>query len=43
VLASLIVLGLLMAIVVVMRWVVRALRSLFRGANREVADLQAGG
>ena len=41
VLASLIVLGLLVVIVVVIRWVVRALRSLFRGAEREVADLQA--
>jgi len=41
VLASLIVVGLLVVIVVVIRWVVRALRSLFRGAEREVADLQA--
>jgi len=43
VLASLIVLGLLLAIVVVIRWVVRALRNLFRGAEREVADLQVRG
>jgi hypothetical protein len=41
VLASLMVLALLVVIVVVIRWVVRALRSLFRGAEREVADLQA--
>ena len=41
VLASLIVLALLVVIVVVIRWVVRALRNLFRGAEREVADLQA--
>jgi hypothetical protein len=43
VLASGIVVGLLVAIVIVMRWVVRALRNLFRGAEREVADLQVGG
>jgi len=43
VLASLIVLALLVVIVVVIRWVVRALRSLFRGADAEVADLQARG
>jgi hypothetical protein len=43
VLAALIVLALLVAIVVVVRWVVRALRNLFRGAEREVADLQARG
>jgi hypothetical protein len=36
VLASLLVLALLVAIVVVIRWVVGALRSLFRGAEREV-------
>jgi len=36
VLASLLVLALLVAIVVVIRWVVRALRNLFRGAEREV-------
>ena len=41
VLASLIVLASLVVIVVVIRWVVRALRNLFRGAEREVADLQA--
>jgi hypothetical protein len=40
VLASLIVLALLVVIVVVIRWVARALRSLFRGAEREVADLR---
>src|SRR4029077_2393437 len=40
VLAALLVLALLVAIVVVIRWVVRALRSLFRGAEREVSDLQ---
>jgi uncharacterized protein DUF4126 len=43
VLASLIVLGLLVAIVVVIRWVVGALRNLFRGAERELADLQVRG
>lgn len=43
VLASLLVLALLVAIAVVIRWVVRALRSLFRGAEREVADLQVRG
>jgi hypothetical protein len=43
VLASLIVLVLLVAIVVVIRWVARALRNLFRGAEREVADLQVRG
>ena len=41
VLAALIVLALLVVIVVVIRWVVRALRNLFRGAEREVAALQA--
>lgn len=41
VLASLIVLALLVAIVVVIRWVVRGLRNLFRGAEREVQELQA--
>jgi len=40
VLASLIVMALLVVIVVVIRWVVRALRSLFRGAEREVGELQ---
>ena len=39
VLASLIVLALLVVIVVVIRWVVRALRNLFRGAEREVEEL----
>ncbi len=43
VLASLIVLALLVMIVVVIRWVVLALANLFRGAEREVADLQARG
>jgi hypothetical protein len=43
VLAALIVLALLVVIVVVMRWVVRALRNLFRGAEREVAELHARG
>src|ERR1700704_3048915 len=43
VLASLIVLALLVAIAVVVRWVVRALGNLFRGTEREVADLQARG
>src|SRR6266849_7471849 len=43
VLASLIVLALLVVIAVVIRWVVRALRNLFRGAEAEVADLQARG
>ena len=40
VLASLIVVALLVVIVIVTRWVVRALRNLFRGAEREVAELQ---
>ncbi len=43
VLASLIVLALLAAIVIVMRSVVRALRRLFRGAESEVAELQVRG
>ena len=43
VLASLIVLALLVVIVIVIRLVVRAVRNLFRGAEREVADLQARG
>jgi hypothetical protein len=43
VLASLIVLALLVAIVIVMRWVVRALRNLFRGAEREVINLPVRG
>ncbi len=42
VLASLIVLALLVVIVVVMRWVVRALRNLFRGAEAEVVGLRTG-
>jgi hypothetical protein len=41
VLALLIVAALVVAIVVVMRWVVLALRSLFRGAERELAEPQA--
>ncbi|PYX34404.1 MAG: DUF4126 domain-containing protein [Acidobacteria bacterium] len=41
VVASVIVLILVAMIVVVIRWVVRALQSLFRGAGREAADLQA--
>lgn len=41
VLASLIVLAFLVAIGVTIRWVVRALRQLFRGAEREAAGLQA--
>jgi len=36
-----IVLILVAMIVVVIRWVVRALKILFRGAGREAADLQA--
>jgi len=40
VLASLIVLALLVVIVVVIRWVVRALRQLFRGAEKEVVGLR---
>lgn len=43
VLASLIVLAMLVAIVIVFRWVVRAVRRLFRGAEREVAELQVRG
>jgi hypothetical protein len=43
VLAATIVVALLVAIVIVLRWVVRALRSLFRGAEREVAQLQVRG
>jgi Domain of unknown function (DUF4126) len=43
VLAVLIVLALLVVIVVVLRWVVRALRNLFRGAEREVEELQVRG
>ncbi len=43
VLAALLVLALLVAIVVVIRWVMRALRSLFRGAEREVGQLQVHG
>ena len=39
--ASVIVLILVAMIVVVIRWVVRALKILFRGAGREAADLQA--
>src|SRR5882762_9898675 len=39
--ASVIVLILVAMIVVVIRWVVRALKTLFRGAGREAADLQA--
>lgn len=39
VLASLIVLAFLIAIVVVIRWVIRALRNLFGGAEREVGSL----
>lgn len=42
VLATIIVLALLVLIVVVVRWVVRALRSLFRGAEREAAALGTG-
>lgn len=41
VLASLIVLAFLIAIVVVIRWVVRALKNLFVGAEREVEKLAA--
>lgn len=41
VLATIIVLALLIVIVVVVRWVVRALRQLFRGAEKEVDALQA--
>jgi hypothetical protein len=40
VLATIIVLALLLLIVVAVRWVVRALRQLFRGAEREVAQVQ---
>ena len=40
VLASLIVLALLVVIVVVLRWVVRALKNLFRGAEAEVPGLR---
>jgi hypothetical protein len=43
VLAALIVLALLVLLAVVIRGVVRALRNLFRGAEREVAELQARG
>src|SRR5882724_948882 len=43
VLAATIVVALLLAIVIVLRWVVRALRSLFRGAEREVVQLQVRG
>src|SRR5882757_1201644 len=43
VLAATIVVALLVAIVIVLRWVVQALRSLFRGAEREVAQLQVRG
>ena len=43
VLAATIVVALLVAIVIVLRWVVRALRSLFRGAEREVVQLQVRG
>ena len=41
VLSSLIVLALLIAIVVVVRWVIRALKNLFSGAEREAAELKA--
>jgi len=41
ILASLIVLAFLIVIAVVIRWVIRALRQLFRGTEREVTDLQA--
>jgi hypothetical protein len=41
VLASLIVLAFLIVIVVVIRWVVRALKNLFRGAEAEVESLAA--
>jgi len=40
VLATVIVLALLLLIVIVIRWVAGALRQLFRGADREVAQLQ---
>jgi hypothetical protein len=43
VLASLIVVGLLLLIAVVIRWVVRALKNLFRGAEREVAHIEGRG
>ena len=41
VLSSMIVLALLVAIVVVVRWVIRALKNLFSGAEREAAELKA--
>jgi hypothetical protein len=41
VLASLIVLAFLIVIGVVIRWVVRALKNLFRGAEAEVESLAA--
>jgi len=41
VLATVVVLALLVLIVFVIRWVVRALRQLFSGAEREVAQIQA--
>ena len=43
VLASLIVLALLVVIVVVLRWVVRALKNLFRGAEAEVTGAYVKG
>jgi hypothetical protein len=43
VLASAIVLVLLVATVIMIRWVVRALRNLFRGADREVMGVQSRG
>jgi hypothetical protein len=43
VLASLIVVALLVLIAVVIRWVVRALRNLFRGAEAEVVSHTTGG
>jgi len=41
VLATVVVVVLLIVIVLVIRWVMRALRQLFRGADREVAELHA--
>ncbi|MBI3474495.1 MAG: DUF4126 domain-containing protein [Acidobacteria bacterium] len=41
VLSSMIVLALLIAIAVVVRWVIRALKNLFSGAEREAAELKA--
>lgn len=41
VLATIVVLALLVVIVVVIRWVVRALKVMFRGAEREAVGLQA--